>query len=188
MARSNLLIALERQYARLLGRYEVAEQAVETVYGLHAVLAKWDEIESDKKLLKRKMEQVAGTIMQFDPAWVAERVKPIHPKARFGAVSSISRSALSFMRTEAKPLSIRQISRAVAHKLKMTNPTERDIARIDIAVYGALKTRQGKTVICEGEKPKLWRLVARDKLVARAAEASGHAAASSPSNHAKLAA
>lgn len=183
-----LLNQLEKRYARLLGQYEVAEQAVEPVYGLHAVLEKWVEIESTKKLLKRQMDQIAGTLRQFEPTWESERVRPIHPRGPSRGPGIISRVALAFMRTEKRPLSGREISRGVARRLKMVDPTERDIARIESAVIGTLTKRLGKTISCEGEKPRRWSLVSADRVVAGARSASDHAAANSPSSFVRSAA
>ena len=69
-----VLSRLTREYAILRGKFNDAERAVETVVGIRAIREAWIEIESTKRLLKRKMDQIEGTIRQFDPTFEGERV------------------------------------------------------------------------------------------------------------------
>ncbi len=96
-----VLSRLTREYAILRGKFNDAERAVETVVGIRAIREAWIEIESTKRLLKRKMDQIEGTIRQFDPTFEGERVKPLRPPSPTRrAPGSISRPALAALRND----------------------------------------------------------------------------------------
>lgn len=188
-SRQPFLSKLERQYAILRGKFNDAERTVETVVGLHAIREKWIEIESTKKLLKRQMDQIEGTIRQFDPSFEGERVRPLRPPSPTKRASgSISRPALAALRRAGQPLTAWEVAKLVAPALGLEAPDSRELSRISSAISTTFDkyAMKGRLTLA-AENPKRWALVAASSRAAVSADVRLDAA-SSPSNHARSAA
>lgn len=187
--RPQFLSKLEREFAILRGKFNDAERTVETVIGLHAIREKWIEIESTKVLLKRKMDQIEGTIRQFDPTFDVERVKPIRPTARRArAQGSISRTALASLRAAGRPMTATELAKAVAATLGLEEPDHRAISRLASVIHTSFDryVLRGRLKLA-GENPKRWAPAGASSRGAVSADAHRDAA-SSPSNPEKSAA
>lgn len=187
--RPQFLSKLERQYAILRGKFNDAERTVETVVGLHAIREKWIEIESTKKLLKRQMDQIEGTIRQFDPTFEGERVKPIRPTTPTRrAPGSILRPALAALRQSAQPMTAWELAKIVAGSLGIAEPNSRELGKISTVVSTALDkhVRKGHVKLV-AENPKRWTLPSATSRAAAPADARLDAA-SSPSSRERSAA
>lgn len=158
--RKRIIRPLERQYAILRGKFNEVERTVEPIFGVRAILAKWVEIESEKRLLKRRMDQLEGAIREYEPSWEGEQVKPIAPRGPSRAVGTISRRVLAIMRVQRRPMSEREIALIVADQLGMKSPSSREITKIVKAIDSGLNRRlKAGRVRVEGENPKRWSLV-----------------------------
>lgn len=189
MSHRLVLSKLTREYAILRGKFNDAERTVETVVGLHAIREKWIEIESTKKLLKRKMDQIEGTIRQFDPTFEGERIKPIRPTSPTRrAPGSISRPALAALRQSAQPMSAWDVAKIVAGSLGIAAPDSRELAKISVGVNNTFDkyVRKGHVKLVDGN-PKRWALASASFREASQADAR-LAAASSPSSRERSAA
>ena len=184
-----LLSKLERQYAILRGKFNDAERTVEPVVGLHAIREKWIEIESTKKLLKRQMDHIEGTIRQFDPTFEGERIRPIRPTTPTRrAPGSISRPALAALRKSAQPMTAWEVAKIVAGSLGIAEPDSRDLGKISVGVNNTFDkyVRKGHVKLV-AENPKRWAFSAATSRAAAPADARLDAA-SSPSSRERSAA
>jgi hypothetical protein len=94
MARCEILIAVERHYAVALGKYEVAEHAIEGVVGLKAVIEADARIRVEKKTLKVKMDRITYLIRaQVDPDWEPGHIRPVQPHKCVDRTGPVSRTA-----------------------------------------------------------------------------------------------
>jgi hypothetical protein len=153
-----VLSKLTREYAILRGKFNDAERTVEPVVGLHAIREKWIEIESTKRLLKRKMDQIEGTIRQFDPTFEGERVKPLRPPPPTKrAPGSISRPALAALRKAGQPMTAWEVAKVVATSLGLEAPDSRELSRISNMVSTTFDkyVLKGQLTLA-AENPKRW--------------------------------
>ena len=184
-----VLSRLTRDYAILRGKFNDAERAVEPVFGLRAIREAWIEIESTKKLLRRKMDQIEGTILQFDPSFEKESVKPLRPPAPTRrAPGAITRPALVALRKAGRPLTSREIAKIIAPTLGIEAPDNRSLGRLSSAINNVFDkyVLRGRLILV-AENPKRWALASASSRGAASADARPDAA-SSPSNPARSAA
>jgi hypothetical protein len=160
MAKPLVIHALERKYARLLGEYEVAEQEVEPVVGLSAIIAATEQIDRRKKEINEKLINLEESIWLFDPQWDPARITPVHARRRTRKPGDISRTAYGVLREAREPLTGRQLAREVASRFKLEGPDERAIARIESAIHNALRTKLGRGVYLYEGTPRRWAVFA----------------------------
>jgi hypothetical protein len=165
MARSEILISLERQYAIALGHFEVAEHAIEPVIGLKAVIAEDARIQVEKKKLKLKMERLAHLIkVQVDPDWHPGHIRPIQPRKRSDRRGEVSKAAYRVLKTATTPMRVREIAHLVAAQLGMENPHYTEINKLDSLIHVTLNGRlKDDMVMHDGGTPKRWSVKPRQR-------------------------
>ena len=158
MARSQVLIALERQYAIALGKYQTAELATETIVGLAALEEADRRITAEKKILREKMERIASSIRhQVDPGWQPGHIRPKHLKRTYKPQGSISKAAYKVLRNAKGPLKVHEIAHQVASGLGVDNDDSQQIDRLAAAIYNALQGRlKDDMVEHDNGSPRHW--------------------------------
>lgn len=157
MSTSHFFTEMERQYAVLLGRYQVAEHATETIVGLKALTEADARISKERRGLQQKMDRIVVQIQgQCDPDWTPDHIRPVVERTQNDRRGEISKAAYKVLKGAPRPLKTREIAHAVAPLLGLVEPDEREMARIDVAIYTAMKRRLKEgMVVCEG-KPIQW--------------------------------
>lgn len=151
-------VALERDYALALGRYENAERAIETVVGLAAIEAADRRITAEKKILREKMERLTYLLRaQVDPEWDPGSVRPIQPRKTSERQGEISKAAYRVLKSATGPLRVREIAHLVAPQVGIDKADYLQINKLHYAIDGALNRRlkDGMVVHDEGT-PKRW--------------------------------
>jgi hypothetical protein len=164
MARSEILVSLERHYALALGRYENAERAIEPVVGLKAVVAEDERIQAEKKKLKEKMERITYLIrVQIDPDWEPGHIRPVIPKVNKNRQGKIARAAYKVLKEAKEPLRVREIAHRVAIEMGLEKPDHLQINKLDSAIHGTLTNRlKDGMVVHDGGTPKRWSITRPD--------------------------
>lgn len=158
MAKPHVLVALEKQYAVALSRYQRAELATETIVGLKALEEEDRRIQAERRVLQEKMDQITHLIrLQVDPQWTPDHIKPLHERSQRRR-GSISKLAWKVLRASSEPMKAREITRLIAPQLGVDAADHRAIVRIDSKVHAALKTwlSEGDAEKVD-EKPSRWR-------------------------------
>lgn len=155
--------ALERRYALILGLYATAGRECEELSG-QALIEAQDRIESDQKLMRRTLDALEVVGREFDPSWQPARVKPIYPRKTDELTGQISKTAWRVMREAGRLMTAREIARATVLLLGASED-EATIARVEIAIRGALKyaTGDGGVHVVEGPT-RLYGLVPEEAL------------------------
>lgn len=149
---NEIRVKLERDYAIALSRYERAEMATETVVGLAALKAADARIIAERKVLREKMERLSYLLrLQVDPEWTDAHIRPLHVRTS-DRQGQISKAAYRVLRAATEPLKTREVARLVAPMLGV-EMVEREIKRIDIAIYSAFKRRLEEGTIERIEGP-----------------------------------
>lgn len=158
MSRPEVLVALERDYAIALGKYENAERAIETVIGLAAIEAADRRITAEKKILREKMERITSLIRhQVDPEWDAGHVRPIQPRAKSERHGEVSKAAYRVLKSAGGPLRVREIAHLVAAQLGVDSADYRQINRLDSLISTTLNRRlKDDMVVNDGGAPRRW--------------------------------
>lgn len=155
---SHIVSKLTKEYARLLGRFEVIDREIEYVVGVEKILSEIDRIEREKRQMRARLDQIAAITTQLDLSWRRERVRPIYPRDRKAGV--LSRIVYTILREAQMPLKTREIARLAAERLGV-QPIQRELIRLENAVSNALKERVGKTIVIAAEKPIQWAVMPR---------------------------
>lgn len=163
MARSEVLVALERQYALALAKYEVAEHAIEGVIGLKAVGEADARVQVEKRKLKVKMERITYLIrVQVDPEWEPGHIRPIHQKKNPSRQGEISKAAYRVLKTATGPLRVREIAHLVAPQIGVDNADHLQINRLHNAINDTLNRRlKDDMVVHDSGTPKRWSIKQR---------------------------
>lgn len=158
MSRPEVLVALERDYAIALGKYENAERAIETVIGLTAIEAADRRITAEKKILREKMERITGLIrLQVDPEWEPGHIRPIQPRAKSERHGEVSKAAYRVLKSAGGPLRVREIAHLVAPQLGVDSSDYRQINRLDSLISTTLVRREKDGMVFhDGGKPRRW--------------------------------
>ena len=154
---------LNRAYAVLLGRYEFIEREIEDVHGIDNMLDEIARIDREKAAIMAELDHIAATAKHLDPSWQRERVRPIRPKKKTGRHGKIATEIYAVLREAKAPLTTREIARKVATKLAMKTD-DREMARLNSSVVGALNPRIGLTVLKVAEWPIKWVIMPRGKV------------------------
>jgi len=156
------LLAAERKYAIALGRYEVAEHAVETLVGLKAIEEADLRIQRERAKLKTEMERIAGTIRRLsDPDWTPDHIRPLQLLKSPRRAGEVSKLTYRIMREEKPSHTTNELAHKVAAKLGVAD--SRQIARLRSAIHNALDSRAtAGQVIKEPTKPIRWSIKPRE--------------------------
>lgn len=157
MSKSLFFVAMERQYALALGQYETAEQAIETIVGLKALEAADAKITAKKRALREKMDRISLQIrLQCDPEWDPGTVRPIVQRSKHDARGDISKAAYKVLKQAKEPMKARELARAAMPLLGITNPDEKETARVSTAIHLSMQRRLKEGLVtCEG-RPARW--------------------------------
>jgi len=161
-SRNEIRVKLERDYAICMSRYERAELATETLVGVKAIAEADRRIQAERRVLKEKMAKLDYLLRsQVDALWTPHHLTPLHTH-RPGRQGAISKSAYRVLKAATEPMPVRAIARIVAEDLGV-EATEREIARLDVAIHGSMKRRlaDGEVEKVEG-KPTRWRVPCKE--------------------------
>ena len=150
--------ALKDKLARTKGELETAEQAVEDMHGLDAIMDAWRQIDERKKVLRKAIYHLVAVIQLWEPEFTPIAVAPIQPRVREYGNGTISQEAYAVLRDADRPLKTREVSRLVAARLGR-DLDERGVARLDIAISAAFASKLDRGLIAvSATQPKKWRL------------------------------
>jgi hypothetical protein len=152
---------LAREYALLLGKYEVIEREIEYVVGPQRILDEIDRIDRDKRKMRIDLDEIAARAMKLDPRWQRERVRPVYPRDR--KPGALSKVVYGILRRTEIPLKTREIARLAAEQLGL-EITQREVSRLEGAVASTLKKRVGKTIMIAEVRPIRWSVMPRDQV------------------------
>ena len=158
MTKPYFVVAMERQYAIALGRYETAEHAVETVVGLKGVIAADLRIASQKRALTEKMERISLQIrLQYDPEWEPGHIRPIQPRGKYRPKGEISTAVYRVLKGATQPMRLREIAHLVAPQVGIENADYLQINKLGAVVNGTLQRRlKDGMVVHDGGAPMRW--------------------------------
>jgi hypothetical protein len=162
-----VITTLTKKYARLLGDYEIAEQEIEPVVGLDAILAATARIDQRKAEITETLAALEIVIWLFDPNWDPARVNPRHTRPHIRKNGEISRTAYAVMRDAGRSMSGREIAKKVAEKFEIQLPNERELARIESSILNVFTMRIGETVELHEGSPRRWSLKAKHRPTGR---------------------
>jgi hypothetical protein len=102
------------------------------------------------------LQHVARVIRMYAPNW--QPPEPINPRgpAIMGSYGAMIRGALDVLRTADRPLTTREIARAVADRSAMTEISH--VKSVSGSIHMGLKRRVGKGVVLVDGFPKRWSL------------------------------
>lgn len=163
-SQNEIRVALERSYSLTLGEYERAEMEIEPVVG-RAAMDKADlRIQSRKRVLKEKMEQLDYLLrLQVDPEWTPYHLTPLRPR-KTRRKGSIAKAAYQALRRASEPMKTREISREIAERLEVDASDARALNQLDSAVRTSMKERVKDGAVEELEgRPTRWRVLSRPK-------------------------
>jgi hypothetical protein len=167
MGVSPVISMLTKKYAHLLGEFEVAERAVEDAHGLDAIIEATNQVDKRKQEINNILAAIETVIELFDPDWDPARVRPNYPR-KSTKPGTFSRIAYAVLRDAAVPMTSREIARVVASRLGHEKLEEREINRIDLAIYNTFSGRVGTTVKIVSQNPIRWTMIERSKALPRA--------------------
>jgi len=168
MAGTNLIKTLTRKHAQLQGEYEFAERMVEDAYGLDAITEATNRCDQRKTEINELLAAIETVIWLYDPDWDPAKVRPNYPRNKHLKPGAIARTAYSVLRDAKFPMTSREIARVVAGRLGYGKLEEREMMRIDSAVYSALDGRVGKITMIVSNNPRRWAIIPRDRNQIRA--------------------
>ena len=152
------LRALKDKLARTKGELETAEQAVEDVHGLDAIMDAWRQIDERKKGLRKDIYHLTAVVRMWEPTFNPVTVEPLLTRSRHSANGTIAQEAYAILRDADRPLRTREIARQVAGRLG-TDLDVRTLARFDSAIYSAFTAKLERGLIAVSPtKPLKWRL------------------------------
>lgn len=159
-----ILKALERDYRLALGEYERAEMPTETIVGMKALAAADRRIQAQKRVLKEKMAKIDYLIRrQVDPEWTPHHLTPLHPR-RTRRRGTIAKAAYQALRRSQEPMTVREITYAIAEEIGVSPKDSQSISKLDAAVTSSLKARLEDGVVEKLEgRPTRWRVKSRPK-------------------------
>lgn len=167
MTGTNLVKTLTTKYAKLLGEYEFAERTVEDAVGLDAIIEATNRCDARKAEIVEKLEAIETVIWMFDEGWDPAIVRPNYPRKKHLKPGAISRAAYAILRDAKFPMTSREIARVVAERLGYGKLEEREMARIDNAIFNAMSDRTGKMTMIVSRDPTRWALIPRDQVQTR---------------------
>jgi len=159
MAVSHVISALTKKYSKLLGEFEFAERQVGDAFGLKAIIAATERSDRRKREIEEQLEALETVIWLFDPEWDPALAEPNYPRMPHKKPGEISKAAYCVLREAESPMTSREIAKIVAARLGYRELAERDLARIDSAVYTAFAARVGKTIRIADQHPRRWALI-----------------------------
>jgi hypothetical protein len=156
---------LEKQYAKLLGRYDAAERKVENAKGLAAIDAATASVAEERAELRRQMEAIRLTIRaNYDPKWSAEGIKPIRASIT-GERGDLSAATYGIMKEAGVPLSTGELIIRVGSRLNL-DLTDPDVRfRLKIGIKQLLERRAKEGLVVKTGKPIHWSPAPRPRLV-----------------------
>ncbi len=160
MGRPHVISQLTKRYARLLGEYKSAERQSETALTLAEMDEAYYQIGKIQEDRRRKMGQIAGALLQFDPDFAICRIKAAKPQPAKRKVYALH--IYSILQTSDAPMKTRDIAKIVAARLGLTG--ESNIAIIEARVYGLLMPKVDRTIRLDTEGPMRWSLINRDQV------------------------
>lgn len=138
MGNPRILTALEREYARLLGEYEIAELAIEPIVGLAAVDAADREISARKSALRFKMDQISLQIrVEFDAMWTPHHLTPLKPRRRRRVGQT--QAAYKALKMAKAPRTAHELAREIAPQFGIRPGDNRLIAKLASALTASFK-------------------------------------------------
>jgi hypothetical protein len=158
----SVINALERRYALLLGVHAAAGRECEELSGA-ALIEAQDRVESDQVLMRRTLDAFEVVGREFDPLWQPARIKPIPPRRTDELTGQISKTAWRVMREAGRLMTAREIARSTVLLLGAAEE-ERMVARIEIAIRGALQYAIGDGVYVVEGPTRLYGLVPEEAL------------------------
>lgn len=168
MPGSHVVSLLTKQYARLLGELEFADRSImDTGAGLAAFDEAIYAVAALKKEIGEKLAAIEVVIWMYDENWDPSAIRPNFPRQRHLKPGAISRAAYAILRDAKIPMTTREIARVAAARLGYANADEREITRIEGAVYGALDKKVGVTLEIVQREPIRWQLIPRDQVRSR---------------------
>lgn len=175
MTKPHVVVALERQYALALSRYQRAELATENLVGTKALAEADRRIRAERQVLQEKMDKIDYLIrVQHDPLWDRYAIAPIHPRT-LRRKGTINKAAYKVLRAAREPMTCREVAHAIAAEFEVESADYRAINKLDSAIHTDFKKRLKDGELEKiGEKPSRWRVPYRkwEPLSARVAASS----------------
>lgn len=168
MAGEHVISALTKKYRNLLGEFEFAERQVGDAFGLKAIIAATERADQRKRQIEEQLEALETVIWLFDPDWDPAVVRPNYPRVPHKKRGDIAKTAYAVLGAAKTPMTSREVAKIVAARLGYQKLEERDMARIDSAIFVAFKARIGKTLQIASQHPTRWELIAREVVAAQA--------------------
>lgn len=159
MTKPHVVVALERQYAIALSRYQRAELATESLVGAKALAEADRRIRAERQVLQEKMDRIDYLIrVQHDPLWDRYAIAPIHPRT-LRRKGTINKAAYKVLRAAKEPMTCREIAHAIAAEFEVDSADYRAINKLDSAIHTDFKKRLKDGDLEKiGEKPSRWRV------------------------------
>ena len=154
-----VLRALERKYQLLLSEWETAHINIGNPIGLDAILEAADRSEVRKQEIDDVLAALETVIWLFEPEWDPSTIIPKGQFKRKQPNREISRNVYAFVREASKartPIGTRDLSKKLAVRLGIENPDNRDLSRLDSAIYNVLQPKVGQYVFIHPGKPRRW--------------------------------
>lgn len=136
MARQHAATQLEDKYARLMGALQVIDHEIEPIIGLAAIIEKQLEIERRKQKMLAEARAITASIRLFEPEWNPEQVKAIVTKPRIRTHGQGARAVYRLLKRADRPLTIREIGKAIAPEVGLPSPDRRELMRLDAIANG----------------------------------------------------
>ena len=158
MPRPKGLKDLEREYALLLGRYETAEIATETIVGLAALEAADRKITAEKVRLRDQMDGIAHTIRtQLNSRWQPYHIRALVPSRQ--KRGNIAKAAYQALKKAGRPLTATEIAKLIAPPYGVSAEDTRAIAKLHAQITASLEkwVKEGRIQVTR-QKPALWSL------------------------------
>lgn len=156
MANPRILAALERDYTRLLGEYEAAEEAIEPIVGLAAIAEADREITARKADLKSRMARISLRIrVEFDAMWTHHHLTPLRPRVRprYGQ----TKAAYKALKMAKAPRTAHELAEEIAPQFGLRPSDGRLIAKLASAITVSFKQLLADGQIdSDGGKPIKW--------------------------------
>ncbi len=162
-----VIFALVKKYAKLLGEYEFAERMTEDAVGLDAIIEATNRCDVRKKEITEMLSAIETVIWMFDEDWDPAAVRPNYPRKKHLKPGTISRAAYAVLREAKSPMTSREVAHVVADRLGYGKPEEREMARIDLAIYNVFMKRVGTAIAIVDRDPTRWALIPRNQVRTR---------------------
>jgi hypothetical protein len=162
MGISNLKVGLQRKFAKWSGERVQLEKEIIKINEAAATLeTKYNRVERLQTLLECTRE----IMVELDPKWDAESVKPSIPNVSVLPYppGMVTRWAMEFIRDEEGSFSSLDLAKKVVAK-NGHDLTDRDLVnQVRVAIDASLRKKLGKYVRYTSQRPTMWALIGHEE-------------------------